>query len=291
MSGASDISRRAALQRLAAFAALPTVPGQRRLPDDGEPGLDRIGLALFTVRALVDRNFERTLQQVAEIGYRDLDMYIYEGRRPAKETRAALDRTGLACRSARVATPALYRGWDRSVDAASELGARWITLANVSYEERLTSRDWRELSELFNRVGEAARRRGLGFCYHNHDFELQPLEGEGEAKAPLDMILAATDADLVKLQMDVYWMTKGGRDPANEIARMGSRVASLHLKDMDRTPERGITSVGSGTIDFTRIVGAARRVGVADYFVEQDSPTDPLAAARASYTYLAALRF
>ena len=283
----NTISRRAAIRSLAALATLPTLPALRWLPPYGAPGLERIGLAMITVRALAARDFERTLQAVAKIGYRDLDMYIYEGRRPAKETRAMLDRTGLNCRSARVATPALYRGWNRSLDAAKELGARWITLANVAYEERLTLGDWQELSELFNRVGEAARQRELGFCYHNHDFELQPLEG----KVPLDLMMAATDADLVKLQMDVYWVTKGGRDPANEIARQGSRVASLHLKDMDRTPERGITSVGAGTIDFARILSAARRAGVADYFVEEDAPRDALAAARASYTHLEALQF
>lgn len=283
----NNISRRTAIRSLAAFAALPALPALSRLHPDGRRGLDRIGLALITVRGLAARDFERTLQSIAKIGYRDLDMYIYEGRRSAKETRAVLDLTGLTCRSARVATPALYRGWDRSLDAAKELGARWITLANVPYEERLTLRDWQELSEVFNRVGEAARQRELGFCYHNHDFELQPLEG----KVPLDLLLAATDAALVKLQMDVYWVTKGGRDPVNEIARLGSRVASLHLKDMDRTPERGITSVGSGTIDFARILSAARSAGVSDYFVEEDAPRDALAAARASYRYLSGLRF
>ena len=283
----SCISRRQAIQNLAALAALPALPALSRFQPDGWAGLDRIGLALITVRGLAARDFEGTLEAVATIGYRDLDMYIYEGRRSAKETRAVLDRAGLACRSARVATPALYRGWDRSLDAAKELGARWITLANVPYEERLTMRDWRELSEVFNRVGEAARQRGLGFCYHNHDFELQPLEG----KIPLDVMMAATDAALVKLQMDVYWVTKGGRDPASEIARLGSRVASLHLKDMAGTPERGITTVGAGTIDFARILAAAKRAGVADYFVEEDAPKDPLAAARASYRHLSALQF
>ena len=278
------MSRRSAIRSLAALAALPTFPALGRLSSSRR--LDRIGLALFTVRPLAARDFERTLQQVAEIGYRDLDMYIYEPRRPAKETRAVLDRTGLTCRSARVATPALYRAWDRSLDAAKELGARWITLANVTYEERLTLRDWRELSELFNRVGETARQRGLGFCYHNHDFELQALEG----KVPLDVMLAATDADLVKMQMDVYWVTKGGRDPVSEIARLGSRVASLHLKDMDRTPQRGITTVGRGIIDFAPILRAAQRAGVTDYFVEEDAPADPLAAARASYSHLSALK-
>ena len=105
------------------------------------------------------------------------------------------------------------------------------------------------------------------------------------------MMLASTDPALVKLQMDVYWMTKGGRDPVAEIGGLGARVASLHLKDMDATAARGITTVGVGTIDFARILAAAKKAGVSDCFVEEDAPRDPLAAARASYAHLSALRF
>ena len=277
------MNRRDALKHLAAAASLPMASAfqeTRTLPPD------RLGLAVYTVRGPAARDFERTLAAVAEIGYRDLDMYIYEGRRAPSATRAVLDRVGLACRSARVATPALYRAWDRSLDAAATLGARWITLANVPWEERTTWRDWDELFEVFGRVGEQARRRGLGFCYHNHDFELQPTEG----RIPLDAMLASTSADDLRLQMDVYWMTKGGRDPVGEIRRLGARVASLHLKDMDRTPARGITTVGRGTIDFTAILRAAGAAGVTEYFVEEDNPADPMAAARHAFAHLSGLR-
>ena len=249
--------------------------------------LDRIGLALFTVRPLMSRDFERTLQQVAGIGYRDVDMYIYESKREPAETRAMLDRAGLACPSARVATPALYRGWDRFLDAANTLGARFITLANIPYEERLHLRDWQEIADVLNKAGEAARRRGLTLCYHNHSFELEPLEG----KVPLDLLLASTDPALVKLQMDVYWMTHGGRNPAAEIRRLGSRVASLHLKDMDATPTRGITTVGRGIIDFRAVLAAAADAKVSHCFVEEDAPADPLGAVRSSYAHLAQLDF
>ena len=278
------ISRRDALRGLATLAALPALPA---LPlRAASPAVARPGLALYTLRPLVARDVTGTLEQVAAIGYRDLDMYIYELRRPAKETRALLDRVGLACRSARVATPALYRGWDRSLDAAAELGARWITLANIPWEERLVWRDWEELFDVFNRVGAAAKSRGLGFCHHNHEFELQAVDG----RVPLDALLTATDPALVKLQMDVYWMTKGGRDAAKEIARLGARVASLHLKDMDATPARGITTVGRGIIDFAAVLRAAREARVTDAFVEEDAPADPLRAARDSFAHLQSLR-
>ncbi len=280
------VDRRSAIRALAAFAVTPLltrVDAESLRPRK----LDRIGLALFTVGRLTSRDYEGTLRQVVEIGYRDVDMYIYDARREPAETRAMLDRVGLACPSARVATPALYRGWDRFLDAANILGARWITLANVSYEERLHLRDWHELADVLNKAGDAARRRGLSLCYHNHSFELESLEG----KVPLDLLLASTDPALVKLQMDVYWMTRGGRNPAAEIRRLGSRVATLHLKDMDGTPARGITSVGRGTLDFRAVLAAAADAKVSHYFVEQDDPADPLDAIRSSYAHLARLEF
>jgi sugar phosphate isomerase/epimerase len=227
------------------------------------------------------------MREVAAIGYREVDMYIYESHREPAETRAILDRAGLTCPSARVASPALYRGWDRFLDAANTLGARFITLANVTYEERLHLRDWRELADVLNKAGETARKHGLTFCYHSHSFELEPMEG----KIPLDLLLASTDPALVKLQMDVYWMTIGGRNPATEIRRLGSRVATLHLKDMDATPAKGITSVGKGVIDFAAILAAAADAKVANYFVEEDSPAEPMAAVRSSYEYLSRLEF
>ena len=280
------VDRRSALRSLAAVVAAPLF-ARGGVAFLRSRRLDRIGLALFTVNSLTGRGYERTLQQVAGIGYRDVDMYIYDSRRAPAETRTMLDRAGLACPSARVATPALYRGWNRYLDAANTLGARWITLANVSYEERIRLRDWHEIAEVLNKAGEAARRQGLTLCYHNHAFELEPLEG----RVPLDLLLESTDPALVRLQMDVYWMARGGRNPAAEIRRLGSRVATLHLKDMDDTPERGITSVGRGTIDFRAVLAAAADAKVRDYFVEQDAPADPLEAIRSSYAHLAQLEF
>jgi sugar phosphate isomerase/epimerase len=290
------IDRRDAIRSLAALAAAPLLgsvaassaaAAPSQTSGTGPRKLDRIGLAMFTVQRLSARDYERTLQQVAEIGYKDVDMYVYDSRRQPRETRAMLDRAGLACPSARVATPALYRGWDRFLDAANTLGARYITLANVSYEERLALRDWMELADVLNRAGETARRAGLTFAYHNHSFELEPLEG----KVPLDLLLTSTDPELVKLQMDVYWMTHGRRNPATEIRRLGSRVATLHLKDMDATAQRGITTVGRGTIDFKAVLAAAVDAKVAHCFVEEDAPADPLAAIRSSYAHLARLEF
>jgi sugar phosphate isomerase/epimerase len=250
--------------------------------------LERIGLAVYTVREEAERDFDATLAALASIGYRELDMYIYASGREARETRAAMDRAGLLCPSARVRTASLYRGWDRFLEAAAALGARHITLASIPDDERVTLRDWHELADLFNRAGEAASRAGLTLCYHNHDFEFVPVEGT----VPFELMLAETDPRLLRIQMDVYWLTRGGRDPVAELRRLGERVASLHLKDMDATPARGITTVGRGTIDFPAVLRAATDAGVRHYFVEEDDPPRPvLDAVRAAYEHLHRLEF
>jgi sugar phosphate isomerase/epimerase len=250
--------------------------------------LDRIGLALFTVRREAGADFEGTLRQIAAIGYRELDMYIYASGLEPPATRATLDRVGLTCPSARVTTVSLYRGWDRFLDAAAALGSRYVTLANVPPDERRDLRDWHELAEAFNRAGETATRAGLTFCYHNHAFEFEPLEGQ----IPFDLLLAETEPRLVKLQVDVYWITRGGRDVAAELRRLAGRVATLHLKDMDSTAAHGITSVGRGTINFAEVLRAATQTGVRHFFVEEDDPAPPaLAALRASYEFLRNLDF
>lgn len=250
--------------------------------------LARIGLALYTVRGEAERDFDATLAEVAAIGYRELDMYIYASGREAADTRAAMDRAGLACPSARVTTASLYRGWERFLDAAATLGARYITLANVPPDERRGIRDWQELAEIFNRAGDAAARAGLTFCYHCHDFDFAMLDG----KVPYDLVLADTDPRLVRIQMDVYWFMRGGRDPVGELRRRPTRIATLHLKDMEAPPARGITTVGRGSIDFARVLRAATDAGVRHFFTEEDNPRpSALAAARAAYEHLRQLDF
>jgi sugar phosphate isomerase/epimerase len=250
------------------------------------PPLDHVGLAVITLRADVQRDFEGTMRQVAAIGYRDLDMYIYESNLEAPATRAILDRLGLICTSARVRTTSLYRGWERFLDAANALGAKFITLADVPAPERVTLQDYHELAALFNRCGAIAQQHGLTFCYHNHDAELQILEG----RVPYDVLIAETDPKVVHLQMDVYWMVHGGRDPVPELRRLAGRVSTLHLKDMQSWPRRGITTVGRGRIDFREILRTAIGTGVRYWYVEEDAPAGPgIDSVRAAYAYLSGL--
>ena len=144
------------------------------------------------------------------------------------------------------------------------------------------------MAALFNKAGEASRARQIQFAYHNHEFEFVPIEGT----IGYDVLLAETDPALVQLEMDLYWITRGGKDPLDYFGKYPGRFPLLHVKDMTSPPTRGFADLGTGIIDFKRIFRRAKQAGVKHYFYEQDeTPGPPLESARAGFDYLKNLRF
>lgn len=254
--------------------------------------LERIGLQLYTVRDLVKQDFDGTIARVAGIGYREVEFAGYFDHTP-EQVRAALDRNGLAAPSAHVPFEAIESGWDATLHTASLIGHQFVVCAWIPEERRRTVADWRRIGERLNQAATAARAAGLGFAYHNHSYEFVPLEGQ----LPYDVLLASTDPALVRLELDLFWITYGGGDPLAYFRRWPGRFPMVHVKDMtpkpapDTAPERVMADVGRGSIDWRRIFAHARDAGIEHYFVEHDQPAAPLASIRASFDYLHALEF
>jgi sugar phosphate isomerase/epimerase len=257
------------------------------LPRLARAKLGPIGIQLYTVRRELAKDVEGTLAKLAAIGYREVEFAGYpEG--TAKSLRAILDRLHLRAPSGHVGTQALRTDWARTLEQAAAVGQRYVVVAFIPQEERRTADDWKRIAAAFNRAGEAAKAAGLQFCYHNHDFEFVPLDGA----LPYDLLLAGTDPRLVRLELDLYWITKGGRDPLDYFAKWPGRFPLVHVKDMDATPNKFFADVGKGTIDFRRIFRRARQAGIEHYFYEQDeTPGSPFDSAKASYEYLRALTY
>lgn len=244
-------------------------------------GLDRLGVQLYTLRDAMAEDVEATLARVAGIGYREVEFAGYFGRTP-RQIRAALDAEGLAAPSAHVGLEA-FDDWPATLEAAAVMGHEWLVVASLPEAMRATLDDWRRTAERFDRAGEQARSAGIGVAFHNHAVEVRPLEG----RIPLELFLEETDPALVGVQADIHWLVEGGADPVAFLDRWPGRVPSLHVKD--RTADGRMADVGAGDIDWRAVLAAARRAGVAHYFVEHDRPADPFASVRASYDHLAAL--
>lgn len=246
--------------------------------------LEAIGLQLYTVRGLMARDFEGTLERVAAIGYREVEFAGYFDRSP-DAIRATLDRHRLAAPAAHVSLEAVRDDWERTLDAARRIGHRYLVVPWLPAESRRTLDDYRRIADLFNRVGERATRAGVRLGYHNHAFEFQPIDGT----VPYDALAGGTDPEHVALELDLFWLVTGGGDPFDYFARFPGRFELVHVKDMDDTSERAMTDPGRGIIDFPGIVERAPEAGIRHWFVEHDRPADPLRTARVGYEYLRTL--
>jgi sugar phosphate isomerase/epimerase len=249
--------------------------------------LKRVGIQLYTVRGPMEKDFDGTLAGVAAIGYKEVEFAGYFGRTPA-QVKAVLAKTGLAAPSAHFSLDDVRNKWPQSLDTAAAIGHEYVVLAWLPPNERGSLDTYRKLADLLNTSGEAAKAHGLKMAYHNHDFEFIQTDGG----VPYDVIVERTDPKLVALEMDLYWTTKAGRDPVAYFAKHPGRFQLLHVKDMDKTPERGFTEVGRGQIDFANIFKHAKEGGARHFFVEQDqTPGPPLDSAKISYEAVSRLTY
>jgi sugar phosphate isomerase/epimerase len=268
-----------------AGAGLAIACGPRRSSVSTSNHLDRIGLQLYTVRDLMERDFEGTIARVAEIGYKEVEFAGYFNHTPA-DVRAILDRHGLT-------SPAVHSGsiepsaWKTALDAATVIGHKYIVVPWVPQERRMTLDGWKQVAADFNRAAETARAAGVQFAYHNHDFEFPKMDG----RVPYDVLLESTDPKLVQLEIDLYWITKGGQDPLAYFARWPGRVPLVHVKDSAGAPEHKMVDVGQGSIDWKRIFNKKDQAGIKHFFVEHDQPPQPFEDIAVSYNYLKSLEF
>jgi sugar phosphate isomerase/epimerase len=142
--------------------------------------------------------------------------------------------------------------------------------------------DCKKSSERLNYLGKVCKENDLIFCWHNHDKEFAPME----AGLPFDYLMKNTDRELVKCELDLYWVKKGGADPLNVMQQYPGRFPILHVKDMAPGSKMDFECPGSGIIDFYSLFNEAEKQGIKHYFVERDNVPDGMACLKSSGEYL-----
>jgi sugar phosphate isomerase/epimerase len=251
--------------------------------------IDRhLGVQLYTVRSLVDKDLPGTLAAIRKIGYRTVETYVAEYKMPAKELRQAILDAGLIVPSAHFG----YNDFGTRLEYAKELGAECAVCSSVPESVGNSADGFKHASDQYNAWGEQARSMGLKFGFHDHDTEFKEFDGV----TGFDLLMRYTDPKIVQWQMDCYWVTQAGRDPVELLRKYGPRMQSLHLKDRkpnaptstDTGPgSQHFAEVGMGTLDWPDILRLAKQFHVPNMYVEQDvTERPPLESLQISYTNL-----
>ena len=261
-------SRRSFLESSALAAAGLALPGFLR-PAEAATGagvLDRLGVALYTVREQMKADPAATLKAIADLGYR----YIESGLVPslAAEVKAA----GLKQPSAYAPTylvtgnrqawakagellPESYT-WDQAVAEGKARGLEYLVVVYLMPAERGGLDVYRDLAKRLAKAGETCRKAGLGLAYHPHAFEYEVIDGV----RPIELMLKETPKDLLGLELDTFWASIAGVDPVKLVAAHAGRVPLVHLKDKakgtpvqydeGKVPKEAFKEIGRGEIDW-----------------------------------------
>ena len=311
-------SRRKFIQQTGAFAlagmVLPAM-SKAGIFDNRKSGR-AIGLQLYTLGDLMTNDTKATLQKLAAIGYKELESAgsqkgNFYGYKP-KELSAMIKDAGMTWRSAHVGgapfSPEqimkmakttedsariqkmmerfknmpkslnLRDNYQELADNAAEGGIGYLICSSIPVN---TMDEIKTAVDVFNKSGEACKKAGVQFGYHNHTTEFDNVEGH----RPFDYILSNTDKDMVKMELDLAWATKANQDPVALFKKHPGRFPLWHVKDLDKETKNP-AEVGTGIVDFKRIFDNAKESGMKYFFVEQDGAPQPIQNVTNSYNYL-----
>jgi sugar phosphate isomerase/epimerase len=265
-----------------------------------------LGVQLFTLFNIIETDVKGNLKKVADIGYKEIESAFsklpgYYGMKP-KEFAALCKELGMTWKShhvlgapfkmpkgmkmpAGMSLPAhmanLRDDMQQLVDQAAEGGIPYLVCANIPTE---TMDDIKSSTEILNKTGELCKKVNIQLCYHNHDMEFKQVDG----KTPYSLLLSGTQADLVKMELDLAWATKAGINPVDLFKANPGRFPLLHVKDISKDFTT-LEPVGEGVVDFKTVFANVSIAGVQHYFVEHDMPKDAFASLTTSYKNLRAM--
>lgn len=253
----------------------------------------RISIQLIVYGGRQNDDLEGVLSELAQIGYDAAEIGSNFADADWDEVKAAFDNTGLAMSGVhggygQVSQP----DWqDNAICFSQALGNQYIICSGVAEGEGIER--FEGAAEPFNDMGRKCADAGLTFCYHNHGWEFESFDGV----KGMHRLCELTDPGIVKLNVDVFWVTVGGENPAEFIDRYADRVGYYHFKDGPYTPTGSVApspyeymELGEGTVDLAGSLAAAMKHDPAWIVYEQDrSELEAKEAARISFEHLKSL--
>ncbi|MCB0841257.1 MAG: sugar phosphate isomerase/epimerase [Bacteroidetes bacterium] len=245
--------------------------------NQGEPVfVAPVGAQAYSFRNYFPEDMIGTLDRIQAMGIKEIEGV--PGNVDPVDFRKLCDERGMSIPSTGTDFKGLKEDPMKVVENAKALGAKYVMCAWIPHPNRgnFSVTDADEAIEVFNTAGKILKENGLTFCYHTHGYEFQPYQ-DGTL---MDYIIESTNPEDVSFEMDVFWVQFGGGDPVALLKKYGNRWKLLHLKDMEKGIAKDLTGgtdveynvpLGQGQLDMAGILKESRKIGIAHYFIEDES--------------------
>lgn len=264
------------------------------LPDENTRRLKTFGLQLYTVRDAFEKDPRGTLKQVAAMGYKQVEGYerapgIFWGMTNL-EFKKYMDELGMSFISSHceIDNDLIAIGFEKKADEAAAIGMKYL-IYNWPFSQQPMD-EYKRKADLFNKCGEVCKKAGIRFAYHNYESSFQLVDGV----YPHDLLMKETDASLVDHQMDIYWVVSAGQDPETWLKKYPNRFRLCHIKDRVKgtTKKEDTCDLGTGSIDFPKILKTARKNGMEYFIAEQEHypNSTPMQSAEVGAEYMRGLK-
>jgi sugar phosphate isomerase/epimerase len=259
---------------------------------DERKKIKHFGLQLWTLREDFAKSDPKDiLKQIASFGYGHVESFdgqkgMFWGMKNT-EFKKYISDLGMTIHSSHCN---LDVDTDRKINEAAEIGMKYLIYPWEGPAKTID--DYKKMADGFNKKGEACKKAGIKFAFHNHDYTFKLMEGQYAQ----DVLMQNTDTSLVDFQMDIFWVVAAGQDPEEWLKKYPNRFRLSHVKDRSKTPvpEEGKNSVelGTGTINWSKVLKTARENGMQYYMVEQEAYPNgsPVDAVKANAGYMKKLK-
>ena len=261
------------------------------------PYVDQIGLQLYTLRNPIGQNLGKTIDEVAKIGYNQVEPYGFPSDQSIEMIKRSKDR-GMQVHSSHFTWDSLLHPEKKGIKPFGEVlelarkhGLTDLVVPYLSGKDREDLAGYEKTADALNEGAQQAKKAGIRLAYHNHAFEFKPM---GPGKTGFDVFVERFSPDMF-FEVDVFWVQVGGVDPVTQLTKLENRVSQVHLKDLRKgtvCPNYGklepevFDEIGDGMIPMIPVMRAARACGVKHCHVEQDHSPAPLKSIRKSLKHL-----
>ena len=258
-----------------------------------KPSLDQFGIQLYTLRDEIPQDPKGILKQLAGLGFKQIEGYDHNEQglfwnMGHLDFKKYLDDLGVKMVSSHCD---INKDFERKAAQAGEIGMDYLICPWIGPQKSMD--DWKKVTDRFNECGAICKKNGIRFAYHNHAYSFRAFSG----MIPHNFIMDNTDPELVDHEMDIYWVVTGGADPIDYLTKYSKRFRLCHIKDrMKNAPadeEQASCDLGTGMIDYPKILKVAKDNGMKYFILEQEryDNSTPMKSVKVGADYLKKMVF